>query len=61
MKPVMTVEEARDILGDEASQLSDREMEELIDDMSAMAGWALEESVKKVLQERGQSNNLSIN
>ncbi len=45
MKQV-TVEEARDILGNEAVKMSDDEVQSLIDDLSVMAKWALEESIR---------------
>jgi len=48
MKQV-TVEEARKILGDEAAGMSDDELQSLIDDLSVIARWALEEAVKNCL------------
>lgn len=45
MKQV-TIEEARKILGDDASRMSDEQLQTLIDDLSVMAKWALEESKK---------------
>lgn len=50
MKQV-TVEEARDILGDEAVKMSDDEVQNLVYDLSVMAKWALEEAVRIRLQE----------
>ena len=48
MKQV-TVEEARKILGDEAVGMSDNQLQSLIDDLSVIAKWALEETVKNRL------------
>lgn len=45
MKQV-TIEEARKILGDEAEKMSDDQLRTLIDDLSVMAKWALEEAVR---------------
>lgn len=45
MKQV-TIEEAREILGDEATKMSDEQIQTLIDDLSVMAKWALEEVVR---------------
>ena len=45
MKQV-TIEEARRILGDEAEKMSDEQLQTLIDDLSVMAKWALEEAVR---------------
>lgn len=45
MKQV-TIEEARKILGDEAEKLSDDQLQTLIDDLSVMAKWALDEAVR---------------
>lgn len=43
MKQV-TINEAREILGDEAANMSDVELQNLIDDLSVMARWALQEA-----------------
>lgn len=43
MKQV-TIKEARKILGDEAVKMSDAEVQSLIDDLSVMAKWALDEA-----------------
>lgn len=48
MKQV-TIEEARKILGDEAVNMSDDELQNLIDDLSVMAKWALEEAISNRL------------
>lgn len=48
MKQV-TVKVARDILGDEAAKMSDDELQILIDDLSVMAKWALEEAINNRL------------
>lgn len=45
MKQV-TVKEARNILGDEAAKMSDDEVQTLIDHLSVMAKWALEEAYR---------------
>ena len=45
MKQV-TIEEARKILGDEAEKMSDDQLQTLIDDLSVMAKWALDEAVR---------------
>jgi len=45
MKQV-TTKEAREILGDEAAKMSDEELQDLIDNLSVMAKWALEEAKK---------------
>lgn len=41
----VTVEEARKILGDEAVKMSNEQIQTLIDDLSVMAKWALDEAV----------------
>lgn len=46
MKKQVTVEEARKILGDDANEMSDEKIQELIDHLSVMAKWALEEAVR---------------
>jgi len=46
----VTVKEARDILGDEAAKMSDDEVQRLIDDLSVMAKWALEEASRSRTQ-----------
>lgn len=46
MNPVMSVEEARCILGDEAIGFTDQEIEKLIDDLCFMADMAIKH-VKK--------------
>lgn len=43
MKQV-TIEEARKILGDEAEKMSDDQLQTLMDNLSVMAKWALEEA-----------------
>ena len=43
MKQV-AIKEAREILGNEAARMSDEELQSLIDDLSVMAKWALEEA-----------------
>lgn len=45
MKQV-TIEEARKILGEEAVRMSDEQLQGLIDDLSLMAKWALEEAAR---------------
>lgn len=40
------IEEARKILGNEADNMSDDHLQTLIDDLSVMAKWALEEAVR---------------
>ena len=45
MKQV-TIKEAREILGNEAAKMSDEELQDLIDNLSVMAKWALEEASK---------------
>lgn len=40
----VTVEEARKILGDEAVKMSNEQIQTLIDDLSVMAKWALDEA-----------------
>lgn len=45
MKQV-TIDEAREILGDEAEKMSDDQLQTLIDDLSVMAKWALDEVVR---------------
>jgi len=46
MNPIMTVKEARKIMGREAKKLSDHEIEKLINDLDFMAGIALKEAKK---------------
>jgi len=55
MKQV-TVKEARDILGDEAVKMSDEEVQQLIEDLSVMARWALKEASQ--LRSQGASSFL---
>lgn len=40
----VTIKEAREILGNEATKMSDEEMQNLSDDLSVMAKWALQEA-----------------
>ena len=60
---MMTVEEARKILGDAAEQLSDTQIEELITTLSLMANDALrvasDGTIKKIAQQ--DSTNLDSN
>lgn len=60
MKQV-TIEEARKILGDEASKMSDEQLQALIDDLSVMAKWALEEAARIRMQEATAINDRSKN
>lgn len=41
MKPVITVKEARKILGKEAHKLTDEQIEKLIDDLDFIARYAI--------------------
>lgn len=54
MKQV-TIKKAREILGDEAATMSDEEVQDLIDNLSVMAKWALEEA-KKLNQKDSMAN-----
>jgi len=56
MKKQVTIEEARKILGDDASGMDDEQIEELINHLSVMAKWALEESIR-VHREDSQGQN----
>lgn len=60
MKQV-TIEEARKILGDEASKMSDEQLQTLIDDLSVMATRALEEAARIRMQEATAINDRSKN
>lgn len=60
MKQV-TIEEARKILGDEASKMSDEQLQILIEDLSVMAKWALEEAARIRMQEATAINDRSKN
>ena len=46
MDLVISVEEARELLGDDAKQMSDDEIEKLIRDLDVMARYALQEARK---------------
>lgn len=48
MKPVMSVEEARKLLGEEADGMTDEEIERLINDLDIMARYALKLARQKV-------------
>jgi len=48
MKPVMSVEEARKLLGEEADGMTDDEIERLVDDFDLMARYALQEARKQL-------------
>lgn len=54
-------EEARMILGDEASKMSDEQLQTPIDDLSVMAKWALEEAARIRTQEATAINDRSKN
>lgn len=60
MKQV-TIEEAREILGDEAAKMSDEELQSLIDDLSVMAKWAIKEAAHLHAQDRLITGNRSKN
>ena len=60
MKQV-TIEEARKILGDEASKMSDEQLQTLIEDLSVMAKWAPEEAARIRIQEATAINDRSKN
>lgn len=60
MKQV-TIEEARKILGDEASKMSDEQLQTLIEDLSVMAKWVLEEAARIHIQETTAINDRSKN
>lgn len=49
------------ILGDEASKMSDEQLQTLIDDLSVMARWALEEATRIRMQEATAINDRSKN
>lgn len=51
----VTVEEARKILGNEAVGMSDDELQGLIDNLSAIAKWALEEAINNRLGSTNES------
>jgi len=48
MKPVMSVEEARKLLGEEANEMTDDQIERLIDDLDILARYALKLARQKV-------------
>lgn len=48
MRAVMTVEEARKILGEESVKMTDEEVESLIVDLSAIAKWSIAHSVDEL-------------
>ena len=56
----VTIKEAREILGNEATKMSDKELQNLIDDLSVMAKWALQEA-KRVNQRDTLSQQDTIN
>ena len=60
MKQV-TVKEARKILGDEAVKMSDEQLQTLIDNLSVMAKWALEEATRLRTQDDSITDNCSKN
>ena len=46
--PIMTVKEARKLLGEEASdKFTDEEVEEMITQLHTIAGWAIKDYMKK--------------
>lgn len=60
MKQV-TIEEARKILGDEAVCMSDEQLQIIIDNLSVMAKWALEEAARLRTKDDSTTNNRSKN
>ena len=53
-KPVMTVKEARELLGDEANGMTDIEIERLIDDLDLIARYALKQARQDILNRNDQ-------
>ncbi len=60
MKQV-TIEEARGILENEAEKMSDVEVQSLIDYLSLMAKWALEEAARLRVQDTSSTTKRSKN
>lgn len=59
----MSVKEARKLLGKEAENMSDKQIEQLIEDTHVMAKFALEMAREKLMQEQldlEKGNSLSV-
>ncbi len=61
MKKQVTVEEARKILGDDANEMSDEKIQELVDHLSVMAKWALEEAARIRTKEKTKPSSRGKN
>lgn len=57
----VTIKEAREILGSEATTMSDEELQSLIDDLSVMAKWAIKEAARLHVQDSLIASNRSKN
>ena len=53
----MTVKEARKLLGGEYSEMSDEQVQRLVDDLSLLAKLALEDAKTKLIKEDGYDNS----
>ncbi len=47
MDPVLSTEEARELLGSSAKNMTDIEIEQLVYDLDVIAKYALQEAIKK--------------
>lgn len=57
MTKLVTVEEARQILGNDADEMSDDELQDLIIHLTTIAKWAINESVCRYASTEGRSKN----